>query len=393
MQVILPKNLLLSRLEEAASVADRKSASEATHRVCLRAGEGAVDLRGTDLTRSMSCAVGGEGVEILLAGTVALPAKGLLDRVKYMPDGPVELTMDGSFGVTVKAVGGQRRYHLPGIPGTEFPRIPDRGAAPVTLTLPAATMADLIARVKTVVSTDETRPHINSALWELFEGRMRMVATDGHRATYAERAVPSLVGVQVPTFGNGGSTLLVPLKGLGDIAALGEGAGAEEMTVTVVVADAFFQVGGTVLSVRLTDATFPPYRQVFGGIAPKPVVVPRAAMIEHVNAVAVAASDKTGGIKLTVRGGMIVFEATDPDNGAGHDELPVDYDGPVVTVGVAAKYLVDALRGMDPGKGNAGTEADVVRLSITGELDPIRIDPGTVNPDLTIVSVVMPMRI
>lgn len=392
MHVIVPKNLLAANLARAASVADRKSSNEAAHRVYIETVAGGLELRGTDIFRSLVCSAVGPGVEILIPGSVALGAKDLLDRVKFMPDGPVELRMDDQCGVDVRAVGAPRRYRLSGIPGSEFPKVPSRGKAEPALRLPGTVLADLIGRTKSVVSTDETRPHVNSALFELFEERIRLVATDGHRATYAERVVPSLG--QSPSFGQGlGASLLVPLRGLGDVADLSADAGEAEVAVSLVGSDVFFEVAGVTLSIRFTDAVFPPYRMVFASTSTHAMRIGRLPLIDRVKAIALASNGKTGGIRLRAKPDRLVVEASDPDSGAGYDEVMASYTGSDLTVGVAAAYLEDALRGMEPAKDSPGAAADEVLLSITGELDPIRIDPGTPDPGMTVVSVVMPMRI
>ena len=98
-----------------------------------------------------------------------------------------------------------------------------------------------------------------------------------------------------------------------------------------------------------------------------------------------AASDRTGGIKLTLGGGKMRFESENPDSGEGFDEVNVDYSGPELTVGFNARYFLDVLGAID---------SEEIELAVSGELDPavIRPAPGA-ETTTSYLSVIMPMRI
>jgi len=76
----------------------------------------------TDLYLAVS---GQTHAEVNTPGSVAVPAKDLRDRVAAMPDLPIHITTTESAQTTLKAVGAQRRYTLHGIPGSEFPQLPN----------------------------------------------------------------------------------------------------------------------------------------------------------------------------------------------------------------------------------------------------------------------------
>jgi DNA polymerase-3 subunit beta len=100
--------------------------------------------------------------------------------------------------------------------------------------------------------------------------------------------------------------------------------------------------------------------------------------------VSVAASDRTGGVKLTLSAGKMRFESESPDSGEGFDELAVEYDGADVTVGFNARYFLDVL---------GAIEEDEILLGISGELDPAVLRPASETSQSSYLAVVMPMRI
>ena len=99
---------------------------------------------------------------------------------------------------------------------------------------------------------------------------------------------------------------------------------------------------------------------------------------------ALAASDRTGGVKFTLEAGKIRFESESPESGEGFDEIPIDYDGPTLTIGFNARYFQDVLGAID---------VDEIVLGISGELDPAVVRPGSESAKKSYLAVVMPMRI
>jgi DNA polymerase-3 subunit beta len=114
------------------------------------------------------------------------------------------------------------------------------------------------------------------------------------------------------------------------------------------------------------------------------VKAPRLLVADALNAVSVAASDRTGGVKLSLSTGKLRFESESPESGEGFDELTVDYDGPELTVGFNARYFLDVLRAITD---------DEVEIGVGGELDPAVVRPAAQNPRSSYLAVIMPMRI
>jgi DNA polymerase-3 subunit beta len=133
--------------------------------------------------------------------------------------------------------------------------------------------------------------------------------------------------------------------------------------------------------VKLVDAQFPPYAQVIPQSSDKKVRVPRAAFADALRAVSIAASERTGGVKLALLKGTMRITSESPESGDGFDEIPIDYDGPAITIGFNAKYFLDVLGSLDD---------EEIILSMSGELDPAVVRPSS---DRMFLAVVMPMRI
>jgi len=377
MELSVAKKDLLKLVSRMQGVAERKSTMPVLSNVLLAVdGPNALRVAATDLYLSIA---GRVPAEVKKGGSVAVPAKDLLERVRMMPEGSVQIVTTDGASTNIKASGSPRRYTLRGMPGDDFPPLPQAAESAPTLSLSVDVLAELMQKTYFSISTDETRAHLNSALFEWDGDTVRMVTTDGHRLSMMEQKV---VGKQAT------ATMLIPLKAILELRRLCDELNADgskdqkpEITITQSGSSAFFQAGTTTFSVKLVDAQFPPYAQVIPQATEKKVRVARGPLADALRAVSIAASERTGGVKLQLGGGTMRITSESPESGDGSDEVPIEYNGPAITVGFNAKYFLDVLGALGE---------DEVELGLSGELDPAVVKPVS---ERKFLAVVMPMRI
>ncbi len=366
MKLTVSKSAILPILERCSSVADKRSAMPVLKNVLLHAN-GKLRCSATDLQQAVASDV---DAKITETGSIALPARDLFERFKML-DGDVTMTVKGS-AVTLKS--GPRSYKMSGIPGSEFPEIPAAGDAGHVLAVSTSTLLSLMTATWFAVSVDECRPHLNGVALECQGGKLRMVSTDGHRLCLAEADAPD----DAPNL-----SALIPLKALLELKRLCESTDDDTIRLTFGARDLFADVGGFVFSARLGDSKFVPYRQIIPESHTSKSTVVRASLMAAIRAVALAANDTTGGVKLNFENDRIVVEAEGPASGEGRDEVSSIHEGATIVIGATAKYLLDALGGID-------TES--VEITMGDELAPFLIravGESTVGG----LSLVMPMKI
>ena len=382
MELTVPKKDLLRLVARMQGVAERKSTMPVLSNVLLAIdGPSTLRIAATDMYLAL---VGRVTADISKGGSVAVSAKDILERIRMMPDGPIHLaSQDGS--TTIKASGSARRYTLRGMPGDDFPPLPAPSDGSPSLALAVDVLRELIAKTHFSISTDETRAHLNSALFEWDGDVVRMVTTDGHR----------LSKMQVKVSGRQASaTMLIPLKAVQELRRLCDdmasdlkesskdaGPATTQLQITQSGSNAFFQGGGVSFAVRLVDAQFPPYAQVIPQQTERIARIARAPFADALRAVSVAASERTGGVKLGLSKGALRITTESPESGEGFDEVPIDYAGPNMVIGFNAKYFLEVLGALDD---------EEVELGLGGELDPAVVRPVG---ERQFLAVVMPMRI
>jgi DNA polymerase-3 subunit beta len=376
MHAVVSKRDLGRILARCQGVADKKSTMPVLGNVLLEAQKSSeLGLAATDLYLGVSGTV---PAKIEKPGSVAVGARDLFERVKMMPEGNISIAVQNDGAVAIRAQGQARRYTLKGLPGSEFPTLPQPGEGASSMTLGTEVLSELIAKTHFSIAADDTRPHLNSALFQLEGNNVRMVTTDGHRLSKLEIQQPEHEAT---------ASMLIPLKGIQELRRLCDEAKSDgNATISVLTSgtNAFFRVPGLQLGIKLVEVQFPPYNQVIPQSTQHKVIAPRALLADALKAVSLAANDRTGGVKLTLATNMMRFSSESADSGDGFDEVPVEYAGNELTVGFNAQYLLQVLNSID--------QEDVV-LGVSGELDPATVRPATSGGRSDYLAVIMPMRI
>jgi DNA polymerase-3 subunit beta len=373
MNFTVDRDLLIDVLTGIQGVAERRHTMPVLSHALMTIGGGNLTVVSSDLEIVVRCL---QPVAAGEPGSIALPARKLLDIAKVLPrESPV--TVAGKEGNYVEISSGRSHFRLAGLPPQEFPEMPEKPPGK-TVSIDGDVFRKLSERVVPFASSDETRYNLAGILLERAEtesgSALRMVATDGHRLAMADGEV-----------GNVGELLaarkiLVPKKGILEIRKLAEsGPGSIELSASEKFL--FAAKGDTEVWVRLLDADFPDYRQVIPKENLLTATVARDAFAEVLRRVAVMAPDKVHSVKLSFSGKQLEVSSTSPDQGEARDLLEAEYDGPAMKIGFNGRYLQDAV---------SGVSEERMVLQLKDEVSQVILRP---EKERNYLAIVMPMRI
>lgn len=364
----ISKKDLVRLLTRCQGIATKKSHMPALSSVLLTAAGTALNVAATDTFMVVTDSAPAEVEKPVSCG---VPAKDTLARVALMPDGPLKISVDAKGAMTIKSGGSSpRKFTFQTIPAADFPDMPGiRGDAPKVSIVPSE-LTRLIELVKLSISPDETVPHLNSALFEWTEDRVRMVSTNGRMLSIADHAVEG----DVP------ASMLVPLRAISEVQKLVAGA-TEPIAMRPVGSRLFFDVGTARLGVNLVDGQFPPYMQVVPKLAIGTIRVERAALND-----AMAGARLVVGVAkptcLTIGKGSLRVSGEGGERGDVVDELAAEgWTSAAQDVGVDAQYVIETLSAMS---------CDAVTIGFGGPLDPVVVKPDGRGDH---VAVIMPMKL
>jgi DNA polymerase III subunit beta len=335
--------------------------------ILIEAEDGAVRMSGTDLDTAVSVRV---PAEIAEPGAITAPAKKLQEIARELP-GATEISTQGD---SIFISSGRTRFKLNGLPRDEFPAFPKvdfTGSWRVT----GAELQRLITHVSFAASTEETRPILNGVLWQLHDGEMRMVATNGHRL--AKMTLPVETGTDAPA-----ADLIVHPRALSQVQRL---FGADT-AVEVARSENHlgFRSADVQVYTRLIEGPYPNYEQVIPKDNDKNMVADKGALTAAVRRMAIVASDQTHRIRMSLGGPSLKFSVESPDLGAANEELEVEYDGDPLEIGFNAQYLLELLRYMP---------TDEVRMTFKAPERAATMQPLGNEDTPDYLCLVMPLRL
>lgn len=308
--------------------------------------------------------------EVAKPGAVAVPAKALFEIAKALPDLTVRLKSAANNRVEITS--GAASFKLAGQSAEDFPAMP---AAKVDdyETVDREVLKGALEAVAFAMSSDETRYNLNGIFWDLTSDGVSLVATDGHRmSVYAMK--------DGKRYGLPEAGVIVSRKAVVELKRLlSEETQApselafNENTLT-------FRRQGLTFTSRLVDGSFPAYRQVLPQESDKPVFVERSAMLDVLKRVLLMAQDASAAVSVSLEGGKMHLSARCAEVGEASDSLPVEYTGTDIKIALNGRYMQDML---------LASEGAKMLLSITGDVDPVRMRPVGMDAH---IYVLMPVR-
>ena len=205
MKLSIARNELQRGLARIQSIVEKRNSMPILANVLLDAkkDEGTLELAATDLE------VGIRGVhpaDVETTGRLTVNAKKLHEIVRELPDEPVHLEATANSYLDLRCARAQ--FNLAGAAADEYPTLPSFTPGK-TAPVQAALLGAMIESTMYAASADETRYNLNGVYLEVQgdSGKIRMVATDGHRLAYVDRAlVTDAEGLA--------SGVIIPRKGL-----------------------------------------------------------------------------------------------------------------------------------------------------------------------------------
>lgn len=372
MKVVLTRGDLLRGVTTVQSAVASKNTMPILANVLLEARDKKLEFVATDLDMGIRCSVPAEIVE---KGNITINAKKLSDIVRELPEATVELEIDDSHKMILVCQKSNFKVH--GLPKDDFPILPEVKKDKV-FKIKGALLQEMIRKTIFAVSTDETRYVLNGVYFQVDGGKLRMVATDGHRLAFIQKKLEGK--------NDDKASVIIPTKTLNElskvISDLGKGK-EDELIVESYVTDnqIKFVIEGVEIISRLIEGQFPNYEQVIPKESDKKIEASVSELSSATRRVAILTSEKSNSIRYQAKNGKLSISSKTPDMGEAKEEMDVDYKGEEISIAYNAKYVLDVLK-------NVST--DTVNIELTQPLSP-----GILRPkgDADYLCVIMPMRV
>ena len=269
-------------------------------------------------------------------GAVTVNAKVLLATLKGLTG---TVTLETLPGDKIRVACGLSVATLAPIPAEDFPRLA-QGDLPHAVTLPAADLVALFARVAYAISTEETRYYLCGIHWT----GARMVTTDGHQLALVETGLPApaeAAGVIWPRLSVAALTRTLGAKPKGNVTIAWS-----DTRLWVTLAD------GATVGTKLIDGTFPEYERVIPRDNASRLTVDSTALAEAVRRVASVSTERSKPVRFTLSASGLILSASSPEHGERSEPLPAGstYAGTPLEISFRSRYVQDTCKAAGPGR-------------------------------------------
>jgi len=332
MEFTVNKADLVRELSLSQGVVEKKTTIPILSNVLLEAVGERVILTATDLELGIRCSC---PARVKKEGAGTVPARKLLDFVRLLPDGDVNMKFLENHWASITA--GRSRTRIAGMSRDSFPELPQMPEK--TAEIPVQTLASMIARTSFAISMEESRFTLNGALLLMRPEGLTMVATDGHRLAFVQ-ANSSQSGQVDQQF-----RALVPKKAMAELVKLSDDAGPDGKAMFAGDDNhLFFQVGHRLLITRKLTGNFPDYERVLPKDHQLSAKLQKDEIRSAIERVAQFADERSRAIRVQFTNGEVRVFSSSVEMGESEESVTSEYQGPDLEIGFNAQYLLDFLR-------------------------------------------------
>ncbi len=329
MRFIVSSSALLKQLSAINGVITTNPVVPILENFLFEIEGGQLTITASDLQTSMITALEVEAKE---SGSIAVPAKILMETLRNLPEQPVTFSIDvDTYSVEINSDNG--RYKLAGENATDFPKVPTVTDG-YNVNISSNILGKAINNTIFATSNDELRPAMTGVYLNLNDTNTTFVATDGHRLIRYRR---------VDVVSDMENSMIVPRKALNLLKTTLPGENTP-VSVEYNVSNAYFKFDQIQMICRLIDERFPDYENVIPVDNQNKMVIDRLELLSSLKRIAIYANKTTHQVRLKITGSELLISAEDLDfSNEANERLSCDHDGEDIEIGFNARFLLEML--------------------------------------------------
>ena len=370
MKFIVSSSYLLKQLQVLGSVINNSNTLPILDNFLFELDHKNLSVSASDLETTMSATL---EIDSTSKGSVAVPAKLLLDILKTFPEQPLTFTVEENSTIEISSNSG--KYAIAYAPGEEFPKSVNLDN-PSSTVIASDVLATAISKTIFAAGNDDLRPVMSGVFFQFSPEGLIFVATDAHKLVKYART--DVTASQVADF-------IMPKKPLNILKGI-LGTSDSDVVIEYNDSNATFSFDSYVLTCRLIDGKYPNYEAVIPKENPNKLIINRVLLLNSVRRVAIFSNKTTHQIRLKIAGAELNISAEDIDySNKAEERLTCDYQGDDMQIGFNSRFLSEMLT-------NLTSDEIMLEMSMpnrAGILTPIDgLDEGE-----TVTMLVMPVML
>lgn len=367
MKTTIERAVFLKLLQSISGIVEKRHTIAILANTLMKIHDNTLSLATTDLEIEMIGTIALQGSSEEGATTVA--ARKLLDICRSLPDDAViDLTLEGA-NLIVRSAGS--RFSLATLPASEFPSLDD-----ITFrhefVIHSAKFRELLSKTYFAMGQQDVRHHLNGVLFDINQGVMKCVATDGHRLAYSAAEHANLAA---------DCKVIIPRKSVLELLRLLPT--EDDSEITIAIGDNHLRVirPDFTFTSKLINANYPNYQKLIPKQMENTFTADREALKQALTRASILSNDKFRGVRIQFEPDMLKISANNAEQEEAEEIVNLQYQGSSVEIGFNVSYLLDVL---------STIVAKTIRWSFSNANGGILIESADHNDSLYVV---MPMKL
>lgn len=373
MKFVVSSSELLSHLQSVSRVINPKNTLPILDNFLFSLEENELEITASDLETTLITRMTLENVTD--GGTIAIPARILLDTLKEFSEQPLTFEADTeSLKVVISSENG--KFTIMGQNGGDFPQAQPLKENQASVQMPVETLMNGVNKTFFATADDELRPIMNGIYVEMSPDNVSFVATDAHKLVLYKR---SDIKADVS------ASFILPKKP----SSLLKGILPREngnVNIEFDEKNAYFNLSKYKMVCRLVEGNYPSYNAVIPKDNPNKLTIDRLDLYNALRRVSVFSNQASNLVKLEMTGNQLTVSAQDIDFSiSAYERLNCQYDGDEMEMGFKATFFIEMLANLP--------SADVVLEMSDPSRAGILVPAEKENQDEEIIMLLMPMMV
>jgi len=364
MHVIASRLDLLNISAKFQGIVPSKPALPILSNVLLIAEAQTLTVVATDLMMSLkiSCPA-----SVLVPGTMTIPSRRFFQLLREMTHSEIEISVVDEKEALIKA--GSSEFKLPMMAGKDYPQFPDI-INPNQFDLSQSTFKTLLQRSAFSAAKEDSRHVLNGLQMRLESNRLTVTGTDGKRL--------SKLFTEGSFSFNSKIEAIIPLRAVEEMIKMLDSSD-DENHVLINQDRLMIQTSNYQFMTQLISGQYPDVERVIPVTSSKPISLHREELISLLKQVSLFTSENNSSVRFTFDAGTLHLSAISDKIGAGHVNMPVNFEGEPFQIAFNPSYFLDILR---------HTSDEIIEFKATSPYTP-----GLITDSTQATFVIMPMRL
>jgi DNA polymerase III subunit beta len=333
----IERDALLKPLQLVTGIVEKRHTLPILSNVLIERNTDALLLVATDLEIqiSTSCETSTKSDD---QHRLTVSARKLQDILRSLPEGAT-VTLDAQTN-KLQVKSGKSRFNLQTMPAVDFPKMSAAGDTQTKVSIPQKILKELLALVQFSMAQQDIRYYLNGMLLVLDGKRIKVVATDGHRLSFAESDLE---------FEHEKREVILPRKA---IMELSRQLTFDETPIDIEIypAQVKFRYGNSELVTKIIDGKFPDYTRVVPVNYKQNIVIERTQLLSSLQRAAILSNEKFRGVRWVLAGNCLRISCTNNEQEEALEEVEVEYSGDALDIGFNITYILDVLNNVQSEK-------------------------------------------